>query len=153
MSSSSFVTLSLEFIGIFYQIINYNSHHTNRWEKLIMSCSWFQLFCHFIWKANNSATSIKYIVLFVSLLLRLVAVRFQLKWEKNIELEIAHSPSPNMRIDSSIVLWSCSLDFKVAWLCCCNFILSQTDSSLQLMNVTHLSRLAYPFGERGGVLV
>lgn len=40
-------------------------------------------------------------------------------------------------------------DFKVAWLCCCNLSSSQTDSSLQLMNVTHLSRLAQPSGERG----
>lgn len=28
-------------------------------------------------------------------------------------------------IRSWVVLWSCSLDFKVAWLCCCNFIFSQ----------------------------
>lgn len=40
-------------------------------------------------------------------------------------------------------------DFKVAWFCCCNLSSSQTDSSLQLMNVTHLSRLAQPSGERG----
>lgn len=53
-------------------------------------------------------------------------------------------------IRSWVVLWSCSLDFKVAWLCCCNFILSQTDRSLQLMNVSHLSRLASSTGSGDG---
>lgn len=49
-----------------------------------------------------------------------------------------HFLSPILPIRSRVVLWSCSLDFKVAWLC----FLSKTDRSLQLMNVSHLSRLA-----------
>lgn len=92
--------------------------------------------------------------MFVSLLQQRPASLYTIIKLRNSKLKWLNLPftTPDIRIGSLLfVLWSCSLDFKVAWLCCCNFhFISKTDSSLQLMNVTHLSRLAYPLLGRGG---
>ena len=106
-------------------------------------------------KTKKTITALQnMIVVFVSLLQQRPAALHAIIKLGNSNLKWLNLPftTPDIRIGSLLfVLWSCSLDFKVAWLCCCNFhFISKTDSSLQLMNVTHLSRLAYPLLGRGG---